>query len=229
MIEHKYICHLDIESNASRYDKYKDDDSYTMWSATKTKTLIKDIDEALDQRMVSMWNLPREKHLAKCGITYQHYKLYQHIVDNKLNNVLILEDDALRVGELPSSYPDDCITYIGGYFHNNRLCDMKPISVESAIGHNTCSQQGASFCIMMTMSYIIPKWEIAKELIDHMDSLKRWRSIDVMVWKSPVKKGYNYPATFVEEETPSNLRQKRDKTNIYYQLIKWGKSPYKHK
>ena len=217
MIEHKYVCHLDIESNKHRWDKF--DDSYIMWGATETKTLIKDIDDELDNKMVSYWNLPKQKHLAKCGITLQQYKLYQHIVDNKLNNVLILEDDALQVRELPTDYPDDCVTYLGGYFHNNQLTNMKKISVESVDGFNECD---GSFSIMMTMSYIIPRWEIAEKLITHLDSLNRWRSIDVMLWKSPLKKGYMYPASYVEEQTPSTLRNKRKKTNIYYQLINWG-------
>tara|TARA_R110001632_G_scaffold78829_1_gene176710 strand:- start:689 stop:1378 length:690 start_codon:yes stop_codon:yes gene_type:complete len=223
MIEHKFVCHLDIESNKHRWTKF--DDSYTPWTASETKTLIKDISEKDDKRMVSFWNLPREKHLAKCGITLQQYKLYHHIVQNKLNNVLVLEDDALRVSTEPINYPDDCVTYLGGYFQHNKLMNTKRIDVDSVEGFNECLSQadGGQFCIMMTMSYIIPKWEIAEELILHLDSLKRWRSIDIMLWKSPVKKGYMYPASYVEEEIPSTLRNKRKKTNIYYQIINWGK------
>ena len=74
----------------------------------------------------------------------------------------------------------------------------------------------------MTMSYLIPRWELAEELLNYLDSLKRLRAIDRMVWKSPIKKAYIYPAVIVEEETPSLLRIKRRKSNIHYEYVKWG-------
>jgi len=221
MIQHKFVNHLDTATQ--RWVKFKDDPTITKWSAVEQKTMIDDISEEDDKRMVSMPNLPRNKHLAKCGITLSHYKLFKHIVKNKLNDVLILEDDALQLDDLPTDYPKEHIVYIGGYFHQNRMMDQTPVNHISKEGINYCDN---SFCIMMTMSYIIPTWKVAEQIINYMDNQKRWRSIDIMVWKCPVKKCYIYPAVYVEEETPSTLRKKRDKTNIHYQLIKWKQSYY---
>jgi hypothetical protein len=218
MIENKFVVHLDTATE--RWEKFKDDPSYIKWSATEQLTRRSDVSEELDKKVISMWNLPREKHLAKCGCNDSHYKLYNHIVKHKLNNVLILEDDALKVGEYPTNYPSDCITYIGGFLHRNKMMDSKP--VDWVIHENGINYPDGSYCIMMTMSYIIPKWEIAQQVVDYMNSLKSWRSIDILVWKSPIKKAYLYPAVFVEEQTPSLLRNKRKKTNIHYQLINWG-------
>ena len=40
----------------------------------------------------------------------------------------------------------------------------------------------------MTMSYYIGSWEVAKELLDEINSLKRWRAIDILYMKSKVSK-----------------------------------------
>tara|TARA_R110001599_G_scaffold95251_1_gene247108 strand:- start:34 stop:717 length:684 start_codon:yes stop_codon:yes gene_type:complete len=214
MIEHKFVIHLD--SATHRWEKFKDDPSYIKWSAT----LVDDITEEQDKRMLSYWNLPHHRHIGKCSCLDSHYRLYKHIVTNKLNDVLILEDDAVKVGEYPTEYPIDSITYLGGYFHKNKMTDGG--IVDWLVHENGINSTDGSCCLMMSMSYIIPTWEIAQELVDYIDSLKRWKASDILLWKSPIKKSYLYPAVVVEEETPSLLRNKKCKSNIHYQLIKWG-------
>ena len=213
-LEHKFVVHL--EQAEQRWEKFKDDPSVTKWTATG----YDDVSEELDKKMISMWNLPRKDHLGKCGCFDSHYRLYQHIVKNKLNNVLLLEDDAVKVGDYPTDYPDDCITYIGGLIHKNKQTDN---SIVDWVTHNKgINYPDGSFTMLMTMSYIIPKWEIAEALLTYLHSLQRWRCIDGLMWKSPIKKAYLYPAVVVEEETPSLLRTKKKKSNIHYQLVKWG-------
>lgn len=217
-IKHIFVTHLDTAPE--RWEKFKNNDSIIKWSAREQKTMINDITEEEAKRMISMWNLPRNKHLAKCGITLSHYKLYKYIIENKLNDVLILEDDALLVGNYRKDYPSDRITYIGGFFHQNKMMDSSPVThVEHKDGIN---YPDGTYSIMMTLSYIIPTYEIARQLVEYLDGLKRWRSIDIMVWKSPLLKAYVYPAVYVEEETPSTLRNKSCKSNIHYQLVKWN-------
>ena len=214
MIEYVFVCHL--ESASQRWEKFKDDNSYIKWKATSRE----EVSEELDKKMISFWNLPRQGHLGKCGCYDSHYRLYKHIVKNKLNDVLILEDDAVKLGEYPEDYPSDCITYLGGWFHSNKMTDKTPINwVDHKTGINICD---GSFCILMTMCYIIPRWEIAEDIIKYLDSFKRLRAIDTMLCRIPIKKAYVYPAVIVEEETSSLLRTKQKKTNIYYQAVKWG-------
>jgi len=215
-LKHKFV--INMKQSTERWNKYKNDSSFTRWPATCRD----DITEEIDKRMVSMWNLPKKEHLNKCGCFMSHYRLYEHIVKNKLNDVLILEDDAMIVGDLPNVYPRDCITYLGGYIHG---CKADPKNKEKDI-IITNFKNGINyydkFFILMTMSYILPTWQVAEELLDYLNTMKRWRAIDWLLCRWTKKHAALYPAVVVEEETSSTIKDKKVKTNIHYQLIKWG-------
>ena len=52
-------------------------------------------------RMISMHNINPNEHKAKSGCFLSHVNLWKHIVEHKLNDVLIVEDDAEQINELP--------------------------------------------------------------------------------------------------------------------------------
>ena len=212
-IQHKFV--INMKQSTARWEKYKNDTSFIRWPATCRD----DITEEIDKRMVSMWNLPKKEHLNKCGCFMSHYRLYEHIVKHKLNDVLILEDDAIIVGELPTIYPKDCITYLGGYAHSCKADDSQGNCITNfKNGINYYDK----FVILMTMSYILPTWQVAEELLDYLNTMKRWRAIDWLLCRWNKKHAALYPAVVIEEETSSTIKDKKVKTNIHYQLIKWG-------
>jgi hypothetical protein len=72
----------------------------------------------------------------------------------------------------------------------------------------------------MTMSYIIPTWEIAKEILEQIDMKLRYRAIDIMLGNMGLNKYYEYPACFVEEGSNSTIATKQKKSNQYYRWVK---------
>jgi GR25 family glycosyltransferase involved in LPS biosynthesis len=185
---------------------------YHRWEAVSRE----EVPEELDTKMRSMWNYPREAHLGRCGCFLSHYELYTYIVENKLNDVLICEDDAVQVKELPTDYPKDCIIYLGGFFHQMKMMDDKPVKIDFKEGINRLG----NYRILMTMSYIIPNWEIAKEILNYIDDRPRYKAIDIMLGDIGIPKFYEYPACYVEEGCESTISKKNKKANDKYRWVK---------
>ena len=81
--------YINLDSAIERKQKFLYTD-YQRWKAT-TKS---EVSAYVDKKMLSMYNFGRESHLARCACFLSHTKLLEEIVKKKLNDVLILEDDA---------------------------------------------------------------------------------------------------------------------------------------
>ncbi len=209
MIENKFYINLD--SDQHRREKFKETDFIRVSAVSR-----EEVTDELDQRMRSMYNFPRQSHLGRCGCFASHINILLYIVKNKLNNVLICEDDAVQVDELPTEYPTDGITYVGGFIHKTKMMDNSPVDVTLKKGINWVS----GYRVLMTMSYIIPKWEVADELLDYIHSRPRFSAIDVMMGSSGVLQYLNYPASFIEEGCESTIHKKSKRANEFYEWVK---------
>ncbi len=126
MIEHKF--YINLESDILRKERFlkQNKGDWIRWDATYRD----DVSDELDKRMRSMYNFPRKSHLSRCGCFHSHTRLLLHIIENKLNNVLVCEDDALQVNELPTEYPKGGIVYVGGFIHQSKMMDNSPVDVD---------------------------------------------------------------------------------------------------
>ena len=152
---------INLDDSKSRMEKYNLD-YFHRWRATPRHEIHKFIDE----KMISYYNLPRPSHLGKCGCFTSHMKLYEHIVYHKLNDVLILEDDAVKVNDIPFQYPT-----------------------------------------------------IAEEILYEINSLERYRAIDVLLGNINIPCYYNYPASFIESSEESTISKKSKKSNQFYEWV----------
>ena len=125
---------INMESAKDRMDNF--DDSYDRWSAWHWSELPQN--HEVFSKMVSMHNINPNEHKAKCGCFISHYRLLQHIVTNKLCNVLICEDDAVEHGNMdnypPYSLPN--FVYLGGFIMNKRMTDGPVYDVKKNVGLN---------------------------------------------------------------------------------------------
>jgi len=207
----KYFINLDDDT--SRADKFKDTD-YIRWRATTRD----EVSPEVDKKMLSYYNLSRKAHLGKCGCFESHIKLYEHIIKNKLNDVLIVEDDAVECGDLPADYPKDSLIYVGGFFHNKKMTNNNKVIIKSTDGLNNLPDE---YRILMTLSYIIPKWEVAEDILKKIKSLKRYRAIDVLLGNIDIKRVYQYPACFIEEGAVSTINKKSKRSNELYEWVRF--------
>ena len=203
--------YINLDDSVERKTKF--DNTWTRWSATGRNQ----VDIVTRKKMISYYNVSENYHLGKCGCFLSHIKLLKYIVENKLNDVLICEDDAIQVGDLPD-YLGEGFVYLGGYFLNIKKTKgaFKGVHNSNA-GLNTIVDKPYNVC--MTLSYYIGTYQVAEALLNELLSNKRYRAIDIMYINSKLNKQYLYPALFVEEHVDSTIRKGKGKySNEYYNL-----------
>tara|TARA_R110002050_G_scaffold101904_3_gene210306 strand:+ start:379 stop:1020 length:642 start_codon:yes stop_codon:yes gene_type:complete len=209
MVSH--IFYINLNEDTERAAKYKWLRQYQRFPALSRE----DVPEYIDKKMISMWNIKRSKHLGRCACFMSHIALLIHIVKHKLNDVLILEDDAIKCDTIPTNYKQDGITYLGGLFHQNKMMDQSPVQIwRQDQGINEKSNE---FRILMTMAYIVPTYEIANKMLDYFTKRKRYSAIDIMFNDLPFPKYYQFPACFIEEGAQSTIDpDKKTHANKFY-------------
>lgn len=190
---------------------------YQLFDAVNGKELSYDCESC--KKMISYHNIRNTpQHLGKTGCLLSHLKLLKHIWENKLNKVIVVEDDALQVNPLPEDLPNT-FTYLGGFFANKKITSKDPIEINSENGVNILPKNYRMIC---TLSYYIPKWEIAKEIFNKIMNSKRWRAIDIMYGDLIDNPNYIYPAIYIEEPYDSQIMNKKKKkfANEFYKISK---------
>lgn len=171
------------------------------------------------QKMISYHNIKNtEQHLCKVGCFLSHLSMLEDIVMNDLRNVLIIEDDALQVNELPdlAHLPKDSITYFGGYIANHKISDRSKFIINHKDGLNVLEDK---YRLLTTLAYFVPNSSVAKDIVDKLKSLKRTRAIDISLPETLKKIYYWYPACFIEEPFQSTIRPtKSEFANEYFKL-----------
>lgn len=207
---------INLKKDTSRFEKFKHKD-IIRWEATTVDDII---DHEIVDKMISYWNVRYTKyHYCKCACMISHLKLWKHIIKHKIDDVLILEDDAVGNWDYDTSYfMDDGITYLGGliYYRNNIEKKWKEHFHE---GYHILDE--TKYRMIQTMSYYFPTWKIAEKLYDKIINLERYRAIDMLITKIDIPKYFVYPAIFTEEQVKSTINNngKKNKfSNKYYQL-----------
>lgn len=205
----KYFINLNSCPDRIKYF----DNSWNRYEAI-SRDLVSD---STSKKMISYYNVKPEYHMGKCGCFCSHTNLLKMIVDNKLNKVIVCEDDAELMHEIPSDLGDGFV-YLGGFFLNKKKTDGEyKLPHNSVEGLNDLSDK--DFTVAMTMSYYIGTWEVAEEILKEINSLKRWRAIDILYINCKFEKKYFYPAIFRERRIESTIRKNKKKfSNEYYML-----------
>ena len=207
--------YINLDNAISRRNKYAET-GYKRWRATTKE----EVSPFIDDKMISMYSFKRSSHLARCACFISHTILLEHIVDNKLNNILILEDDAIKVNSLPIDYPKDGITYVGGFIYNRKMMDEKKPEIEHQKGINLCPPQ---YRILGCLSYIIPSWQFAHTILNKIYSQNRYKAIDILLGNINIKQYYYYPGCFREEGCPSQINKKNKIMTEKYEFISMNK------
>jgi len=202
--------YINLDRDTSRWEFWRDTD-FTRFSATYWE----DMDEydPLFEKMVSYWNVPPEQHKAKCGAWISHVRMLEHIVDHKLNKVLVCEDDAEQVNPIPDDLPDDSLIYLGGFIMNRKISKKMTEKPTHETGLNILENR---YRMIMLLAYYIPKWEMARDILNYLVKQYtegRIRAIDIDLFNAvPEDKiTYAYPAPFIERPVPSNIRTNKKK------------------
>ena len=220
MALYKFFLNLDRSPDRRR----NFDETWTRFEACDGSAFPDD--EPILKRMVSMWNLKEKEHRAKCGCWQTHYNMLSHIRNNKLNRVIVVEDDAIQVNDIDMDVLSRCktFTYLGGYFGHVKMYDghMKADECpESVYGLNQIDKTECR--MLMMVAYYIPNWTIARDILDYLDSKARVRALDCQIYNIvKVPLDYIYPALFIEDrdaKTTIHQVSRKKHPNQYYLLV----------
>jgi len=209
---------VNLDKATDRWEHYKNDERYERWSAWHWKDLRDD--HPIFEEMISYWNIHPDEHNAKCGCFMTHLRLYKYLVANHLENVIIIEDDAELVGELPNidDLPKDGFTYLGGFTSHPKMT-KGPLKVELEDGVNRIKH--TEYRVLTTMAIYIPHWSVAYKMIQAIESRPRKRAIDVMIRDTARNQYLYYPAPFKERPNISQIRKNKNKyCNEFYEWKK---------
>ena len=133
-----------------------------------------------------MWNAGEKQKGNVIGCLLSHLRLMRKIVSKKLNNVLVIEDDALVDMALLkktnlNKLPQDKMIYFGGVLRPLTFKDQKfkPDNVRKSFKKNTVNKIKANnFKIGSTHGLYYPTKEAAKPLLKYLEGKERIRAID---------------------------------------------------
>lgn len=216
-----YKFFLNLDRSPDRRTNF--DDTWTRFKATDGYQLPDD--DPILKRMVSLWNINPHEHRAKCGCWQTHYNMLCHIVNQRLNKVIVVEDDALQINDIDPDLLVKCknFTYLAGYFSHKKMYDGPLKHDELPESHPGINRLDKSQCRMIMMvAYYIPHWTIARDIVQYLDGKSRVRALDCQIYdivKVPLD--YIYPAIFVEYDSKSTIHSKSRKKhpNPYYELV----------
>jgi len=207
--------YINLDHAVSRRSKFADTDYQRFRGIPRDE-----VPQEIDTKMISMWNFGRDAHLARCGCFLSHINLLKYIVKNKLDDVLILEDDAVQVNEIPTEYPRDGIVYLGGFLYHRKMMNDKDPCIDSITGINLV---GSNYRMLGGLSYIIPNWELADKIIKSIDELKRVRAVDITYGNININQYYNFPGSFKEQGVESQISQKNKNNKVMTEYYKYQK------
>lgn len=196
---------------------------FTRFPAVDGSTLS---DQTCD-RMISMWSISKHHQQSKMGCFLSHLNLHKQIAKQKLNGVLIIEDDAdLRNVQIPSEIDNlDGLCFFGGWATSLKVKDNKlPLDFHPNHKHGgkrlTLNRINRDrYRILQTRAYFVPNWKISRDLVDFIEGHKRVRAIDLMIDKFPKTDYFLFPAAATNRVGSQSTRDKKAKNQdqlLYY-------------
>ncbi len=127
---------INLRRDKEKWSKYKKDDRYIRFSACNGVEMSKE--NPYFDRLQIMWNAADRKKKCTAGILNSHMSIIKKIVDKKINQALVIEDDAVIDFKLLEKInldklPQDSIIYFGGTLHPPDTFKNKTWSHEETI------------------------------------------------------------------------------------------------
>ena len=206
-----------INISDERWARYKQDERYNRWIGVDGRQLPL---EFVEKNYINYWNAREAHKRSVAGCSESHLKLLEYIYKNKIDDVLIIEDDTIVDFDRLSEIKDiKNFCYLGGRFQSptlkKKLCRQN-ISVKNGLNKIDTNH----FTITGGHAYYIPTYDIAESLYINIMSKSKRRAIDAEFRR--LQKGnkitdFIYPA-IVELHLPTAMNGFTYNHNSNYKL-----------
>ena len=189
---------------------------------------LEDIPEDFIKKMHKMYNIKEKLFRAKVCHFYSYYMMLKKIVNEKLDNVIICEDDAILKESLPDKFNTEEILILNcelheptnwekntkQYFKDNIL----PLINNFKEGINKIEYDKFRWSCTACMYY--PKFQNCIEIINEIENANKITTFDLWLSKNKLIKNLIYPSVFKIQDNGVSQIQNSSGTIDNYQIIK---------
>ena len=155
------------------------------------------------EKMKHRSNIQDKNKMGKLGCWASYATLLQKIINEKINNVLILEDDCIQVSNTDYLPPlGDKPIYLNGYFHHPTNYTKRNKEWIRNVKKNLPIKKGINAIrwdkirIVGTWGVFIPRWEQAYEILFKLANSKTYTTVDSQLSKHHIIDRFYYPSLF---------------------------------
>ena len=194
---------INLRGDKDKWNKYKNNDKYVRYSACNGIEMSQA--NPYYDKLIIMWNAGDRKKKCTAGILNSHMSLIKKIAKAKIDQALVIEDDAIvDFKKLESinlnKLPTDSIIYFGGTLHppktfNDKKWNVETVRKDLKKGINVIDT--TKYRVLGGHGYYFPKWERAQELLEIMEQKPKMRALDsemVKLQRKGIIKYMYYPA-----------------------------------
>lgn len=155
--------------------------------------------ESIKDKFKFRYNIKENKKTAIENTFASHLNILKYIVDNKLNQVIVNEDDAILNGNINALKDLKEATLLGGTLRHptNWAKDKewrKNNDIRLQIGENTIDYEKYRWTQIYSVYY--PVWEEAKRIYDAVISADKYKHYDIFLAEKRLIKKLHYPSIF---------------------------------
>ena len=205
-----FVISLDNEIGKRRRDQLNYE--YIWWKGTAGA----DVSDFYRNQMKFYPTASIQNRNGKLGCFYTYLQLFQHIFENKLDNVVILEDDCILTHEYYLEDLPDEPCYLNGQFFNPFVSKQRQRWVEDFVknknfNHGVNQIDFAQFKILGTLGIWFPHWHQVEEIYSEIMISTRFKAIDNMFADLQLIKLFYYPAIYLHEDNGiSNINNNKN-------------------
>jgi hypothetical protein len=166
------------------------------------KTFLK-ADKWICERMYSRYNISERKLSGKVGCFASYIEIFKKIINEKLNNVIVLEDDCFQVKDYKIKDLGKKPIYLNGVFHhpkNYEKSTKKWRSEITGLKHGINEIDFDKLRITGTLGIFFPKYEQVEDILEKIMNCKRLTSIDSLLSKLRLIKRFYYPSLYKHDD-----------------------------
>lgn len=194
---------INLRRDEDKWKKYEKDSRFIRFSACNGVEMSQQ--NPYYHKLRIMWNTKDRKKKCTAGILNSHMSIIEKIVENKVDQALVVEDDvnidfkSLRKIDL-KKLPQDSMIYFGGVLHppnsfKDKTWDYKKTTESFKKGINKINPE--KYRIFGGFGYYFPKWELARDMLQIFKEKSKLKPLDTemtYLQKSGMIKYFYYPA-----------------------------------
>lgn len=145
------------------------------------------------------------------GCFSSHIKCLKYIIENKLDNTIILEDDSIKVNDFPvEELPQDAPTFFAGriahptnWKYNKKFVKEEADNIISNFKKGINLIDREKFRVHTSSAIYFPNIKVAEELLNYILTIRMYKHYDLYLSKYNLVKYLYYPSIFKHDDSLS--------------------------